>query len=397
MNEAVTPSAVGQERCKHVAARRLMANRARFDRGRFPRVYARALLATVLLRAWQDAVRSTAATKRTMELRRELLTAEMLDPGTGESVITRVEVRFDPLTGHTSRILPERGLMPPNDFDLEAFANETQPSCPFCAERINQLTPRLPTAVHPEGRIARGHAVLFPNLHAYSSHSSVSVYSPELHYLPLERITPRLMADNVATQVAYAKAVIAADPESRWASINANHMLPSGSSLFHPHLQGIVDSQPTTFQRLLAEVPAQRFNAYLEAERRDGQRHLGNTGQVEWLVSFAPIAPAELRVFIPSFSSTVELSEDLIEELGYGLSLALGAYAEMGYESFNLASYGVPPGAGGYPLNLRIACRSNLKQFYRSDSTLLERLHWEGAIDLPPETIAERIGDRFRS
>ena len=51
----------------------------------------------------------------------------------------------------------------------------------------------------------------------------------------------------------------------------------------------------------------------------------------------------------------------------------------------------------GYPLNLRIACRSNLKPFYRSDSTFLERLHWEGAVDLVPEDLAERIRDRFRN
>jgi galactose-1-phosphate uridylyltransferase len=331
-----------------------------------------------------------------MEFRRELLTAEMVDPATGELVATPVEVRLDPLTGHTSRILPERGLMPPNDFDLEAFARETQPSCPFCPERINRLTPQLPEAIHAGGRIVQGEAVLFPNLHAYSSHSSVSVYSPNLHYLPLEEITPRLMVDNLATQVAFAKAVMRADRDSRWTSINANHMLPSGSSLFHPHLQGIVDAQPTTFQRLIADVPDERFDAYLEAERSSGERHLGNTGHVEWLVSFAPLAPAELRAFIPSVPSTAELTEDLVEELGYGLSVALTAYAEMGYESFNLATYGAPPGTDGYPLNLRIACRSNLKPFYRSDSTFLERLHWEGAIDLPPEAVAQRIGDRFR-
>ncbi len=331
-----------------------------------------------------------------MELMREFLTAEMLDPGTGEVIETPVEVRFDPLTNHSSRILPERGLMPPNDFDLESFARETQPSCPFCPDRINQLTPKLPQAIHAEGRIVQREAVLFPNLHAYSSHSSVSVYSPKLHYLPLEEVTPRLMADNLSTQVAFARAVMAADPDSRWTSINANHMLPSGSSLFHPHLQGIVDALPTTFQRLLAEVPKARFDAYLEAEQRSGERHLGNTGHVEWLVSFAPIAPGELRAFIASGASTTELTADLVEELGHGLSLALGAYSEMGYESFNLAIYGAPPGTDDYPLNLRIACRSNLKPFYRSDSTFLERLHWEGAIDLPPETVAQRIGDRFR-
>ena len=162
-----------------------------------------------------------------MELSRELLTAEMIDPGTGEPVRTTIEVRHDPLTGHSSRILPERGLMPASDLDLEAFARESRPGCPFCPGRIDQLTPRLSASIHPNGRITRGEAVLFANLHAYSSHSSVSVYSPRLHYLPLGQITRRLLTDNLAVQVAYAQAVMAADPQSRWASINANHMLPS--------------------------------------------------------------------------------------------------------------------------------------------------------------------------
>ena len=255
----------------------------------------------------------------------------------------------------------------------------------------------MPPTVHPEGRIVEGEAVLFPNLHAYSSHSCVSVYSPRLHYLPLGRITERLMADNLSTQVQYAKAAMAADPESRWSSINANHMLPSGSSLFHPHLQGILDSTPTTIQRQLAEVPAERFEGFLETERRCGERFLGDTGRVQWLVSFAPVAPAELRAFVREVASPVQLSDDLMAELVHGLTVALDSYAEMGYESFNLATYGAPPGTTGYPLNLRIACRSNLKPFYRSDSTFLERLHWEGTVDLAPEDVADRIRDRFRA
>jgi UDPglucose--hexose-1-phosphate uridylyltransferase len=328
-------------------------------------------------------------------LERTVLTAEMIAPDTGELLRTRIEVRVDPLTGHTSRILPNRGLMPPNDFDLEAFARENQPRCPFCPDRIDQLTPRLPPAIDPDGRITRGEAVLFPNLHAYSSHSCVSVYSPRLHYLPLSEMTERLMADNVAAQVAYAQAVMAAEPDSRWASINANHMLPSGSSLFHPHLQGIVDSRPTTVQRMLADVDGARFDAYLEAERRSGERFLGAGDRVVWLVSFAPIAPAELRAFVAGVSSPAELDEALTAELAQGLTRALNAYAELGYESFNLAMYGAPPGTAGYPLNLRIACRSNLKAAYRSDSTFLERLHWEGAVDLAPEDVADRIRHRF--
>jgi UDPglucose--hexose-1-phosphate uridylyltransferase len=106
-----------------------------------------------------------------MRLESERLTAEMIDASTGQIIETSVEVRFDPLTGHSSRILPERGLMPANDFDLEAFARQTQPQCPFCPERIDVLTPRLAPAIDPGGRIARGEALLFPNPHtaAYRS------------------------------------------------------------------------------------------------------------------------------------------------------------------------------------------------------------------------------------
>lgn len=78
-----------------------------------------------------------------MELRRELLTVEMIEPGTGNPVRSSIEVRFDPLTGHSSRILPERGLMPAIDFDLEAFARQTQSGCPFCPGQIDRLTPKL--------------------------------------------------------------------------------------------------------------------------------------------------------------------------------------------------------------------------------------------------------------
>ena len=101
-----------------------------------------------------------------MELSRELLTAEMIDPSTGEPARTTIEVRHDPLTVHSSRILPERGLMPASDFDLEAFARESQPSCPFCPGRVDRLTPKLASSIDPDGRITRGEAVLCANLHA---------------------------------------------------------------------------------------------------------------------------------------------------------------------------------------------------------------------------------------
>jgi galactose-1-phosphate uridylyltransferase len=202
------------------------------------------------------------------------------------------------------------------------------------------------------------------------------------------------VSDNLATQVEFGRAALRHDPEAGWQSINANHMLPSGSSLFHPHMQGSVDPVPTTFQRLLAEVPAARFDDYLAGERERGERYLGGD-RVQWVASFAPSAPCELRAFVRGASSPVELDDDAVEELGRGIARALGLYSELGYESFNMAIYGAPPGTSGYPLNLRIACRSNLEPLYRSDATYFERLHWEGAVEMTPEQLADRARGRF--
>ena len=335
-----------------------------------------------------------------MELRRQVVEGKLLHPARGFApASTGLELRWDPLTGHSSRLVssPDE-LFPPNAYDLARLAEETRPGCPFCPGLIELATPKVEPELWPAGRVRRGRALLFPNLRAYAKHPSVAVYDPALHYLPLGRLDAALLRDNLAAQVDFARAVLAADPASAWVSINANHMLPSGSSLFHPHTQGAAHPQPTTMQALLAAVPPERFDDYLATERRLGRRHLGSTGTIQWLASFAPLGPAELRAFAPGAACPAELDDDRVAELAHGIALGLGLYAELGFESFNLALYGAPPGTAGYPLNLRMLVRSNLDTPYRSDATFLERLHWEAALDLTitPEAVADRAGGRFR-
>lgn len=332
-----------------------------------------------------------------MELRIEEVEVEILHPAAGfEPAATKLEVRWDPLTGDTARVLPPSGLMAPQRYDLASLAEETRAQCPFCSDRIDDAVPRFPPGILPEGRIRVGEAVLFPNLLPYSQYSSVSVYSPERHFLTLSQLTPRLVADNLAAQVAFDRAVSSADADASWVSVNANHMLPSGSSLFHPHIQGIAHRVPTNQQRLLAAVPGERYTEYLATERRLGRRWLGELGGVEWLAAFAPLAPGDIRAFLPGVSSPAELAPEQVEALGAGISIVLGLYAEIGFESFNMALYGAPVGTPGYVLNLRMACRSNLEPFYRSDVAWLDRLHGEAAVDLAPEELADRAAGRFR-
>jgi galactose-1-phosphate uridylyltransferase len=332
-----------------------------------------------------------------VQFRREVLTTEILHPAHDfRPVRGEVELRWDPLTGHTSRMVNGVNLLPASSFDLEAYARQTQANCFFCRPRVESATPKFPPAIVATGRIGRGEALLFPNIVTYAQYSSVAIYSADRHYLPLERMSPELIEDNLATQVEFVSAVMHADPRARWAAINANHMLPSGSSLFHPHTQGAVDTYPTTQQRLLAAVPPEDFRGYLVAERRTGERYVGRTGRVEWLASFAPIGFRELRAFFSDIGSPSQMSAGHIEDLSQGLARALNLYADLGSQSFNAALYGAPPDQRGYLLNLRLVARSNLQPLYRSDATYSERLHGQAMVDSSPEELAGQARERFR-
>ena len=273
--------------------------------------------------------------------------------------------------------------------------NSNQLSFLWRHERIESATPKLPADISANGRIKRGRAWLFPNLLTYTQYSAVAVYSPDLHYLPLQAMTPQLVADNLAAHVEYIKAVMRADGNAVWASINANHMLPSGSSLFHPHLQSSVDPLPSTFQQMLAAIPGDRFRAYLDSEQKTGERYIGSTDSIEWLASFAPMGFNEVRALIPGANSPGDLAEDRVEELGQGIATILNLYEDLGFQSFNIALYGAPPSNRDYMLNLRMVCRSNLQSPYRSDVTYFERLHWQAMVDTWPEELAEKARSKF--
>jgi galactose-1-phosphate uridylyltransferase len=340
-----------------------------------------------------------------MDFERRSVSMEILDPARGfQPVRLQLEQRWDPLTGQGCRLLPLLPLLnlfPPAEGDLTSMVTRAAGSCPFCPERVEVVTPRFPEAMIAAGRLRRGEALLFPNLHPYARYSSVAVFSPRRHLLPLTEMTPQLVGDNLAAQVAFARAVTGHDPEARWVSVNANHLPPSGSSVLHPHTQGTAHPFPTTMQRLLSELPADRLTDYIAAERATGRRYLGSTGTVDWVVSFAPSGPAELRAVLSDIRSPEQLGEERVAELASGIATALTFYAELGFSSYNMALYGTPSDAAdsdpeGRAMLLRMVCRSNPRPWYRSDVMWLERLHGDAAVDIWPEEIADRAGDRFR-
>lgn len=322
-----------------------------------------------------------------MRLRSERYVATFLDPRRGfASTDAELEVRWDPLTGRSCRLLPAGSIPPPARHDLAALAERTRPNCPFCRDALERATPRLPPDVWPAGRIECGEAVLFPNLVPYAKWSSVSVYSPDRHLLPIAELTPELIADNMTTQVEFGRAVVACDRTAVWMSINANQLPPSGSSIFHPHLQGAASPVPSTVQRELADLEAEVVRAYVELER-DGERWIASDGGVDWVASFAPVALAEVCGVVSGVASPRELDRTLVEALARGIASTLRAYGELGFESFNLAVYGV----AGEAVLARIVARASIGPLLRSDVMWSERLHGEAVTDVAPERVAALV------
>jgi galactose-1-phosphate uridylyltransferase len=232
---------------------------------------------------------------------------------------------------------------------------------------------------------------LFPNLVPYAKWSSVSVYSPARHVLPLDELTPTLIADNLTTQVEFGRAILEHDRDARWTAINANQLPASGSSIFHPHLQGSAHPVPTTVQHLFADLDHGRVDAYLKLEREDGERFIATSGPVEWVASFAPAGLAEVRAFVDGAASTVDLDEAAVDTVASGLSAVLRAYARLGLQSFNVAMHGAAVHSDEPMVVLRIVGRAYFGPLHRSDVMWSERLHGEAATDMKPETVAELV------
>jgi len=96
--------------------------------------------------------------------RAERMLSRFHDPRQGFELSTvESEVRFDPLTGDTGRICHFAfETAPPADF--ESMVEASRGVCPFCPDKVMEVTPRFDDALVPDGRLVHGGAVLFPNM-----------------------------------------------------------------------------------------------------------------------------------------------------------------------------------------------------------------------------------------
>jgi UDPglucose--hexose-1-phosphate uridylyltransferase len=312
-----------------------------------------------------------------------------------EAVTETVEVREDPLTGRTARIV-DGAFMAPDDYDIDLVVSDDD-GCFFCPENVETATPTYPDWMDVD-RGSHGEATSFPNLNPYGSYSNV-VALTETHFQPMEAFTATQFADGLTAALEYVDAVFDHDEDVSHASVNMNFLRSAGSSLVHPHLQTVVDDRGTNQQRELLtasrryrDAEGSSYWADLVDAERGGDRWIGTAGPVDWLAAFAPKHHRHVLA-VAQGTTRSKLDRDAVEGFADGLTNVLAAYADAGLNAFNFAFHVVDDSA--FPPVMSVVARSVFDEYYWSDSPFFTVLHDEGVVDTPPETYAADVRAEF--
>ena len=339
--------------------------------------------------------------------RREVLPSRILarnKSGEFKEAEIPLEFRFDPLTGRTCRIVqysPER-IIRPDLADLEKRSKEL--TCPFCAPLVEQITPRFPPDLIPEGTIRRGKALAFPNNGPYDVYGMVVVIS-DRHFIPLAEFDAETVFNALSAAHSYIKSVQRFDPKAKYHFIAWNYMPPSGGSLVHPHLQSNAGYYPTTYQKSILEASESYYKEkgtnywsdLLEQEKKTGERYLGKIGGTEWLTSFVPSGRlSDTLVIFPGKTSILELTDKDLRDFAAGLLKVFGYIDGLNLISFNMSTYSGFD-SGQFWTHARITPRGMLlySPLETSDQFYYQILQDENICIIPPETAAARQRKRF--
>ena len=277
----------------------------------------------------------------------------ILDPNNNmERKTIPSEIRKDPLTGRTSRIchfMPLKWEKP----DFDQLVAGTEKTCPFCPDKVMQVTPCFPEDIVPEGRLALDDKILFPNIAPYDSLGAVATLG-DRHYIAMTDFEPQRMADGFRLTLQFFQQVSKINhPESVYHLVSWNYMPASGSTLIHPHFQVFATAyapnqlreELQAAKRYMKQNDRNYWDDLVKAEKDGKDRFLGRIGRSNWMTVFAPLGVAgDVIAVVDDTSSTLELTDDDLTDLANGLNNLMAAYDKMGIYNFNVSFY---PGAAG--------------------------------------------------
>jgi galactose-1-phosphate uridylyltransferase len=314
-----------------------------------------------------------------------------------------IEVRRDPLLGHTSIYNPalrDKAKILFGDIDRDWLGSMVAASaerCIFCPGRHDNL-PKYPPELLPEGRIRVGEATLFPNLFGLARYHAVVTVS-EAHFLELREFTATRVGNALLAMQRFMAAVARTDASARFATLNANYLFPAGASIIHPHFQLLSGPQAyghhamllTAWRTHLDRTGSSYADDLVGTEQQQGERYIGGRGGWHWLAAYAPLGNLEIQAFNESIADFTRLDEAGLSGLAEGIAAMLGLYEVLGYLSFNFSLYAQrEEEASGARLFLRLIARQNPAPGYRCDDYFLQKLLQSDVILMPPEELARQ-------
>jgi galactose-1-phosphate uridylyltransferase len=341
-----------------------------------------------------------------IEFEKRILCSKFLDPTEDFKEISHsFEERADPLTGHTIvvRQLPIPRMKKPDLSGL--IAKSLERNCPFCPSAIEEVTPKFPLELVPEGRIRLAQAWVIPNSVPYAPYSAIGVFSEE-HFLDLPDFGEEMLTHGFLASQIYLKRVLKHDPEAKYCSVNWNYMPPAGGSQVHPHLQILASYSPSRYQRELLEASKRyceengtNFWADLiDKEQELGERYIGSEGNTLWLTSFVPRGIlGDVMAIFREQNSFLSVSQKELQDFCRGLRKIFASMTEQGFWSFNLSIYSGIMEQEYFWTHARLVPRFLLPPFYISDCNYLRLLHGELATVRTPEDICGELRKYFRT
>jgi len=317
----------------------------------------------------------------------------------------KIEYRFDPLTNAQVRINPARARRlkqaAASADELARLVKASRQTCPFCPERVEKDTPRFPQNIAEEGRIRVGESLIFPNRHPFGEGHAVGIISNE-HFLNLDQFRPEMIENSLLAAGQYILSAHSQNSEARYPVYLWNHLPPSAGSIIHPHVQILLEREPTPQQQRLIESSLDYFEKegrnywadLVEAEKRAGERFIFGDESISVISSFAPCGFNEFCFIFHGISSLAQLEERQRATFSLHLSRVLKAYHQMGVGSFNLATLSGAVDqkqAQFYWMSAKLISRPYPRGIYTNDSGPMERMQGVWVVDTLPEELARQI------
>ncbi len=324
-------------------------------------------------------------------------TSRFLDPTQGFTETKRYsEVRVDPLTGRSTRILdfPIREIV---RGDMSAQVESSRGFCPFCPELRDLVTPKFHPDLLSRERYIIGEAMSVPNVFPYDENGAVCIMCRE-HYLPLTAFTAGIIRNSLQCCFEYLEDVVIRQPDMIYQSVNWNYMPLAGGSLIHPHLQITASSSSTNYYTGMVPALARYkercgrdyWTDLREEESRLKERCIMVNGHMTWLVDFAPLGVFDVLGVFHEVVRPEGINGRLLDDLVQGILHVLSYIDSLNMGSLNMSLYFLL----GDPLftpHVRICPRVSIPPYDASQINYMKMLHNESLTTLKPEAICDEL------